>query len=204
MDLLGCDYDSKLWRNAEAEALRVIQSMSQQRQAAESAEAADQAKKEKKRILTKAEDVKALKAMLAKGPQHVQCETTQGLLLIKLLPSVSPHGVRRLLELVRDGHFSGVSLFRSLPGFLVQFGQRVGASKWDQEDPIEDDQPRRRPKLTRGTLSFAGSGEHSRTNQLFFAYCRSCGKLGEKPWETAVGRLVGAESMATLDKIEQA
>lgn len=206
-DLLGCDYSGAAWRDAQRDAAGARNELARASEAQRAARAADESKAAKRETRLNKEQYAALRARLTApgSPQHVQCDTTQGQLLIKLLPSVSPYGVRRLLDLVEDGHFTNNALFRNVPGFLVQFGQRVGENRWDREDPIADDTPRRRPRLTRGTLSFAGSGENSRTSQLFVAYCRKCGEqLGKRSWETAVGRLVGADSMATLDKIEAA
>ena len=113
--------------------------------------------------------------------------------------------MKRVQELVRDQFFTDIALFRSVPGFLLQFGQAVGESRWNTAT-IEDDHPSPRPRITRGTLSFAGGGTNSRTNQLFFAYCAgdACGQLGEQPWETSVGELVGDESFETLDRLERA
>ena len=88
---------------------------------------------------------------------------------------------------------------------MVQFGQTVGENRWNAAT-IADDHPSPRPGITRGTLSFAGGGTNSRTNQLFFAYCEGteCGQLGEQPWETPVGELVGQASFETLDRLERA
>lgn len=147
---------------------------------------------------------------------HVLCTTTMGPLMLKMQPSVSPLGVQRVKQLVEDGFFDsagektgkGVALYRNLPGFLVQFGQQSAElmARWEGA-ALRDDTPARPPQITRGTLFFAGNGPHSRTAQLALAYCkrRECREqgLGRQPWETAVARVVGRVSAATLDKLER-
>lgn len=49
-----------------------------------------------------------------------------------------------------------------------------------------------------GTLSFAGSGRHSRGFELFLTLGRQRG-LGKSPWETPFGRVV--EGIETLHRI---
>ena len=73
------------------------------------------------------------------GPR-MHCDTTKGPLVVQLLPRVSPIGVMRVQELVQDQFFSGVALFRSVPGFLVQFGQTVGESRWNAATIADDTQ----------------------------------------------------------------
>eukprot|EP00937_MAST-01D_sp_MAST-1D-sp2_P003884 g3884.t1 len=135
---------------------------------------------------------------------NVRCDTTQGPLYLELLPDTSPVGARRFVKLVESGFFENVAFFRNVPGFLVQFGRKVGNNEFDAST-IKDDHPSPELRLIRrGVMSFAGGGQDSRTNQLFFAYCTSCGSLGSSPWETPVARIVGKQSETVLDKIENA
>ena len=133
----------------------------------------------------------------------VKCQTTKGEVLLKLFPENAPIGVKHLAELIQADFFTNVPLFRTVPGFLMQFGRMVGNNKWDS-DTIKDDHPAKKKLMTRGTLSYAGGGKDSRTNQLFFAFCTSCGGLGDQPWETPIGQIVGAPSLAVLDALEHA
>ena len=135
---------------------------------------------------------------------NVRCETTKGPLDIELLPNISPIGAKHLVRLIEADFFRDVPLFRTVPGFLMQFGRKVGQNEFDSVT-IKDDHPRSEDRVvSRGTLAFAGGGTDSRTNQLFFAFCKSCGGLGQQPWETPVGRLVGKDSHAVLDALEHA
>lgn len=48
-------------------------------------------------------------------------------------------------------------------------------------------------------VAFAGSGDNSRTTQIFFALANHF-SLGHSPWETALG-FVTPETMSTIDKV---
>merc|ERR1719231_193873 len=95
----------------------------------------------------------------------VLCETTKGNLEIELLPDVSPVGVKHLVRLIEADFFNNVALFRNVPGFLVQFGRKVGSNEFDSIRIKDDHPPAADRVVTRGTLSFAGGGDDSRTNQ---------------------------------------
>merc|ERR1719218_583314 len=96
----------------------------------------------------------------------------------------------------------------NVPGKFVRFGinAREHIEKWESA-PLRDDRPARAPKMTRGTVSFAAPGLHSRTTHLMIAQCRGTvcqdNKIGERYGETAVGRVIGSPSMQTLDALEE-
>ena len=71
-----------------------------------------------------------VRALIEHAAPRVRCDTTAGPLHIQLLPEVSPRGVARVVELVESRFFTNISLFRNVPGFLLQFGQTVGPSEW--------------------------------------------------------------------------
>lgn len=131
---------------------------------------------------------------------HVKCETTKGTFHLQTTPE-SPQGVRRFLDLVRDGFFRDQAIFRAVRGSLVQFGisdARELNEKWSPSIP--DDAvaqavaPRRLP---RGTLSFAGTGPHTRNTQIFITLSD---QAITKPWETAIGHVL-EEDLPVLDRL---
>ena len=150
----------------------------------------------------------ALLLALGKAEHHVRCQTTQGDLLIELFPEVAPLGVARFRAMVGAGFYREVGFTRNIEGFLTQFGVQAGGAENDAfGDAIKDDPPCKEGAIKRGVLSFAGSGPHTRSNQLWFGYCGSAvcpgsDGLGKQPWETPLGRLVGAQSYRTLASIE--
>lgn len=112
----------------------------------------------------------------------------------------APLGAQRYLDLVKAGYWDGVSFFRVVPNFIVQFGIAADP-KMNQEihawGTIKDDPPRKIP-FVRGTMSFAGGGDNTRDSQIFVSYADS-DHLGKAPWETPFGMVVeGMEALSAL------
>ena len=144
----------------------------------------------------------------------VVCTTTvkqgDGSLTIELWPSSAPVGVQRFVDLVNDGFFTDLPMFRAIPNFLIQFGIQPNSaiqSKWEGAGNIKDDPPSSIP-FTDGIVSYAGYGKNSRGTHLFFTLGNQPG-LGRSPWEVPVGRVVnGREVMHAIytgygDKVNQ-
>lgn len=116
----------------------------------------------------------------------VRCETTKGAISISVRPSWSPLGAQRFLQLVDDGFYTNLPLFRCMSGFVCQFGAKPGGSKYSaiQDDP-------RIPELRKfkpGFLSFAGYAPNSRANHVFIALA-GVDSLGTQAWETPFGQI---------------
>ena len=113
----------------------------------------------------------------------------------------------RFLELVRRGHFTGNAITRVVPNFLAQFGISPDAAtrKLINERPIPDDPPANRtgaPRFAEGMLSFAGSGENSRSSEMFFVMpgCspEQLNTFGQNSWETPFGRVADVDSLRVV------
>ncbi|MGE0529258.1 MAG: peptidylprolyl isomerase [Bdellovibrionales bacterium] len=132
------------------------------------------------------------------GGAYVKCETTKGPMEFVVMPSWSRRGAERFLQLVDEGFFNDLPLFRCIEGFVCQFGSKpspqTGASSYL---PIPDDPPVDSLRQFKpGFLSFAGNGPNSRSIHAFIALA-AVGSLGTQPWETPIG-YVTDESMATV------
>lgn len=93
--------------------------------------------------------------------------TTQGVFIVEVARAWSPLGADRFYNLVKNGFYNDASLFRVLPGFVVQFGispKPALARVWDHA-AIKDD-PVLQSNL-RGALTFATGGPNTRTTQVF-------------------------------------
>lgn len=129
----------------------------------------------------------------------VRCKTTAGPFTLSLKRSLSPNGYDRAVELFERHFFDDSHFYRVVPKFLVQFG--ISYSK-DQElqafarQRIPDDPPRG-VKFKKGTVSYAGNGDNSRTSQLFISY-GSASSLGTQKWETPIGEVI--EGMENVEK----
>ena len=132
----------------------------------------------------------------------VQCGTSKGDFTMELHRSWSPIGYDRAVELFDRGFFDGSHFYRVVPKFLVQFGISYTTDvdlKHFAQTPIPDD-PTHDPVIPfqEGTISYAGSGDHSRTSQLFISYGASKA-LGTQKWETPVGMVIeGMENIRNL------
>ena len=82
----------------------------------------------------------------------------------------SPNGSDRLYYLVTNGFYDGLRFFRVIDGFMAQFGMsgdtavgRVWRDLKITDDPVTQSN-------IRGRLTFATSGQNSRTTQLFINF----------------------------------
>jgi len=135
------------------------------------------------------------KAMEKDRAITVSCETTKGNMQVVVKPDWSPLGAQRFLQLVDEGFFRDVPLFRCVDNFLCQFGAALPRQDARNYAPIKDD-----PKLPelrrfkRGFMSFAGNGPNSRATHMFITLGENLESLGTMPWETPFG-YVTQESM---------
>eukprot|EP00798_Chlamydomonas_sp_ICE-L_P022137 gene22137-29199_t len=102
----------------------------------------------------------------------------------------SGYGATRYLEMVADGFFDNMPLFRAIPGFLVQFGISTNHSMNAKfHTNIEDDPFPSYVKMKKGIMAFVGYGKNSRSSQVWIGYEGAAG-LGHSPWETPFGEIV--------------
>jgi len=133
----------------------------------------------------------------------VVCSTSTGDMHISVKPHWSPFGAARFLQLIEMGYYNGCALNRVVKGFLTQFGI---SSDFDlrteyRESTIRDDEDFG-IEFHPGFMSFAGSGENSRTAEVFVVMpdtpLEQLAYFGdENPWETPFG-FVEPESLETV------
>lgn len=111
-----------------------------------------------------------------------------GEFVIRTRPSWAPIGVERFEELTEKNFWDGCSAFRVMPHFVSQFGingdPKIQA-KW-RDKSLKDD-----PVVasnTRGTVTFATSGENSRTTQIFINTAKN--KRLDKQGFSPIGEVV--------------
>lgn len=94
-------------------------------------------------------------------------ETTKGNFDIVARRAWSPKGVDRLYQLIKNGYYNEVAIFRVVPDFVAQFGihnDSVINNSW-RNHKIEDE-----PVLAKNeamSIAFARGGAKTRSNQLY-------------------------------------
>lgn len=97
----------------------------------------------------------------------VRLSTSQGDVDLMLRQDWAPLGVAQFYEAVSTGFYDGARFFRSIRGFVTQFGIAADpalTAQWAgrriQDDPVTQSN-------SRGTIVFASGGPNTRTVQLF-------------------------------------
>eukprot|EP00929_Paragymnodinium_shiwhaense_P113183 TRINITY_DN81442_c0_g1_i1.p1 TRINITY_DN81442_c0_g1~~TRINITY_DN81442_c0_g1_i1.p1 ORF type:complete len:771 (+),score=149.01 TRINITY_DN81442_c0_g1_i1:91-2403(+) len=130
----------------------------------------------------------------------VEFMTTKGPILLKVAPKWSPIGAARFLELVEDGFYSDIAIYRAIARGLVQFGiVQAQDPRRQLYQAIQDDPLIGIPFLD-GIVSFASAGSGTRTSTLCLFLADFRDQLGRKQPETPIGR-VCPESMETLHSL---
>ncbi|MCA9010889.1 MAG: peptidylprolyl isomerase [Planctomycetaceae bacterium] len=103
------------------------------------------------------------------GTFTVRVESSAGDYTIEVHRDWAPRGAERFYQLVKAGYYDECRYFRVVPDFMVQFGMHGNPEthrQWDRN--IRDDAVKQSNK--RGFVTFATSGKHSRTTQIFINY----------------------------------
>jgi peptidyl-prolyl cis-trans isomerase A (cyclophilin A) len=97
----------------------------------------------------------------------VRLDTTKGAIEIRVTKAWAPLGADRFYNLVRAGFFTDAAFFRTIKGFMAQFGiparpevNKVWANQNLKDDPVLQSNKR-------GFVTFANGGPNSRTTQIF-------------------------------------
>ncbi|WP_437203188.1 peptidylprolyl isomerase [Planctomicrobium sp. SH664] len=133
-------------------------------------------------------------------PYQVEFDTSKGKFVMEVVPKWAPRGAARFKELLDEHFFDDARFFRLVPGFVVQFGLPADAkvaTKW-QRRRIEDD--RVKVPNTPGTVTFATSGPHSRTTQLFINLADNSGQLDGQGFSPFGKVISGMDVIDALNK----
>ncbi len=98
---------------------------------------------------------------------RVSFKTTKGTFVVTVHRAWAPRGADRFYNLVRAHFFDGVTFFRVVKGFVVQFGispDPAVSSAW-QNATIKDDPVK--ASNTLGTITYADAGPDTRSTQVF-------------------------------------
>jgi cyclophilin family peptidyl-prolyl cis-trans isomerase len=157
-------------------------------------------------IISATVHVRGTESIVDKDPKRVACLTTKGEIMIEVYPDWAPIGASRFLDLVRSGFYTDIAMFRTVEGFLSQFGIS-DQPKFKYSNPnfmfreIPDD-VNLNLGIKKNYMSFAGSGPNSRGTQIFIAFA-DLHWLGPRinngqidgSWETPFAKVVNSDSI---------
>ncbi len=128
--------------------------------------------------------------------------TDYGKLTFDLHYEAAPRNVANFLELVRDGFYNNLRLFRVVPGFVIQGGCPLGTGKGMRPDGKTVPAEFRDYPVDTGTLLMARkvSNPDSASCQFFIAVARLPELDGE---HTVIGQASDEESMRTLMRLTE-
>lgn len=121
--------------------------------------------------------------------------TTKGEVDVMVRRDWSPNGADRFYELVATGYYDGARFFRTIRGFVSQFGLAADTAvtaRWRTRS-IADDSVTHSNR--RGTLVYAAGGPNTRTTQMFV-------NLRDNPRLDAMGFSPIGEVIRGLDAID--
>ena len=115
-----------------------------------------------------------------------------GAFTIEMHRDWAPIGYDRFMELVKEDFFTDQLIYRTIPGFLVQFGVHGDPAvqgKWNGKR-LQDDKAVRGLGFDKGLVSFAGNGKNSRSTHIFIADMPNGRTLGKAAHERPFGKIV--------------
>jgi len=124
-------------------------------------------------------------------------DTTQGRVVIEMLPREAPNHVARIKELVRDGFYDGIVFHRVIEGFMAQTGDPTGTGMGGSGQNLKaefNEVPHQR-----GVCSMARAQDPNSADSQFFI-CFDDATFLDRNY-TAWGRVI--EGMENVDKIKR-
>jgi cyclophilin family peptidyl-prolyl cis-trans isomerase len=135
----------------------------------------------------------------------VRLDTSKGPIFLKIVPKWAPIGAKRFLELVDDGYYGDIAIYRAIQGGLLQFGVVQDTDpRSTKYSKLEDDTLVGIP-YAEGVVSFAAAGPGTRKSTVCimkadFRTQLGKGQLGSRSTETPIG-MVCTESMDVMHSI---
>lgn len=124
-------------------------------------------------------------------------ETTQGPVVIELLPDVAPNHVARIKELASQGFYDGVTFHRVIDGFMAQTGDPTGTGRGGSGKNLKAEFSQ--VPHERGTVSMARANHPDSADSQFFICFDNASFLNGK--YTVWGRVT--QGMENIDKVKR-
>lgn len=133
----------------------------------------------------------------------VYLETTQGIIELKLFPSIAPKACENFLTLVKNHYYDGIIFHRVIKDFMIQTGDPTGTgtggkSMWGKpfKDEFRADVAFDKP----GILAMANAGPNTNGSQFFITTAKT-------PWlnmhHTIFGEVIkGYDVVQKIEKVK--
>jgi peptidylprolyl isomerase len=135
--------------------------------------------------------------MAEKLENILHLETTQGPVVIEMLPELAPGHVARIKELVRQGFYDGTPFHRVIEGFMAQGGDPTGTGTGGSGQNLKAEFSRE-PHV-RGVVSMTRANDPNSGDSQFFICFDDANFLDGK--YTVWGRVT--QGMENVDKIKR-
>jgi cyclophilin family peptidyl-prolyl cis-trans isomerase len=117
-------------------------------------------------------------------------QTSQGEMVLELLPGDAPATVNNFVFLARDGFYDDGCFHRIIRGFMIQGGCPLGTGTGGPGYRFNDEPVTR--SYTKGILAMANAGPNTNGSQFFIIHG---GNVGLPPNYTIFGKLTGGEEV---------
>jgi len=104
--------------------------------------------------------------MAAPDVVTVQLQTTKGPIDIKVVPKWAPLGAQRFLQMVNDGFYKDISIYRAIKSGLLQFGALQGTDPRNNRYEKMPDDPLVGLPYAEGVVGFAAAGPGTRKHTV--------------------------------------
>jgi peptidyl-prolyl cis-trans isomerase A (cyclophilin A) len=143
--------------------------------------------------------------MAAPDSVKVQLQTTKGPINIQVVPKWAPLGAQRFLQMVKDGFYKDISIYRAMQNGLLQFGALQASDPRNSMYSKLPDDPLVGIPYAEGVVGFAASGPNTRKHTVCIMKADFRSQLGKGAHgttsaETPFG-MVCPESMAVMQSI---
>lgn len=142
-------------------------------------------------------DTAAKEIDFSKYTYQVELDTTEGKILLNLLPDVAPGHCRNLLALAKIGYYDGLIFHRVIKGFMIQGGCPEGTGTGGPGYTIKAEF--NATKHEPGVLSMARTNDPNSAGSQFFICLEKVTHLDGQ--YTAFGKTADAASLETVRKI---
>ena len=136
------------------------------------------------------------------GPLYAEMDIAgYGKIIIELDPSEAPITVKNFVDLVEDGFYDGLTIFRAQEGFVIQGGKDDTAKLTPIKGEFSDNGVKNNISHTRGVISMARTNDPNSATSQFFITLSDSAKYSLDGLYAGFGKVI--EGMDVVDAIAE-